>query len=87
MPRASGRRSHEIDYKIHGTEMQYVEVELDPGETVQAEPGAMMYMTAGIRMDTHFGDPNQQQGFMGKLLSAGKRAVTGESLVHDHLHQ
>lgn len=76
----SSRRSHEIDYKIHGTEMQYVDVELDPGETVQAEPGSMMYMTAGIQMDTHFGDPNQQQGFMGKLLSAGKRALTGESL-------
>ncbi len=75
------RRSDEIDYVINGSEMQYVEVTLDPGETVIAESGAMMYMTAGIRMETHLGDPSaQNQGFMGKLLSAGRRALTGESL-------
>src|SRR5688500_10156519 len=62
--------------------MQYVEVTLDPGETAIAEAGGMMYMTAGIQMQTVFGDPSapQQQGFFGKLVTAGKRALTGESL-------
>ena len=70
-----------IDYKIFGEEMQYAEVTLDPGETVVAEAGGMMYMTPGIKMETVFGDPSQQQtGFLGKLASAGKRLVTGESL-------
>jgi uncharacterized protein (TIGR00266 family) len=74
-------KSDVIDYKIHGTEMQFVELELDPGETVIAEAGGMMYMTAGIQMQTVFGDPSQQnQGFMGKVLGAGKRLLTGESL-------
>ncbi|MGI8905937.1 MAG: TIGR00266 family protein [Candidatus Sumerlaeaceae bacterium] len=78
---ASGKRSDEIDYKIHGGEMQYVDVMLDPGEMVIAEPGMMMYMTPGVKMDTVLGDPSaQNQGVMGKLLSAGKRALTGESL-------
>jgi uncharacterized protein (TIGR00266 family) len=77
----SVRRSDEIDYKVHGTEMQYVDITLDPGEMVIGEPGMMMYMTSGIKMDTVLGDPSQQnQGMMGKLLSAGKRALTGESL-------
>lgn len=75
------RRAHDIEYRINGAEMQYAEIDLDPGETVIAEPGAMMYMTTGIRMETHLGDPNKSgQGFMGKLMSAGKRALTGESL-------
>jgi uncharacterized protein (TIGR00266 family) len=70
-----------IDYEIFGSEMQFAEVALDPGEMVIAEAGAMMYMTAGIRMETVFGDPAQQnQGFLGKVLSAGKRVLTGESL-------
>jgi uncharacterized protein (TIGR00266 family) len=70
-----------IDYQIFGEEMQYVEVTLDPGETVIAEAGVMMYMTTGITMQTVFGDPSkQQQGFLGKIASAGKRVVTGESL-------
>lgn len=74
-------RADVIDYEIFGSEMQYVEVTLDPGEMVTAEPGAMFYMTPGIKMETVFGDPaQQQQGFMGKLMSAGKRMVTGESL-------
>jgi uncharacterized protein (TIGR00266 family) len=74
-------KSDVIDYKIHGSEMQFVELELDPGETVIAEAGGMMYMTAGIQMQTVFGDPSQQgQGFMGKVLGAGKRLLTGESL-------
>ena len=70
-----------IDYKIFGEEMQYAEVTLDPGEMVVAEAGAMMYMSMGIKMETVFGDPSAQQtGFLGKLASAGKRLVTGESL-------
>lgn len=80
-PPPTQRRSDEIDYEIFGTEMQYVEITLDPGETVIAEAGAMMYMTPGIRMDTVFGDPSaQQSGFLGKVFSAGKRVLTGESL-------
>jgi uncharacterized protein (TIGR00266 family) len=70
-----------IDYKIHGSEMQFVEITLDPGETVIAEAGGMMYMTSGIQMQTVFGDPNQQGGgFLRKAMSAGKRMLTGESL-------
>src|SRR5437764_4394935 len=81
-PIPSGRSSDEIDYEIFGEEMQYVEITLDPGEMVTAEAGAMMYMTSGIRMETLFGDPSakQQQGFLGKVMTAGKRLVTGESL-------
>jgi uncharacterized protein (TIGR00266 family) len=78
-----GRRAHEIDFKIHGSEMQFVEVELDPGESAIAEAGSMMYMTPGITMETVFGDGSQQQrgsGVMGALLGAGKRLLTGESL-------
>lgn len=78
---ASARVSHEIDYEVHGEEMQYVEITLDPSETVIGEAGAMMYMTSGIKMETVFGDPSEQnQGVLGKLMSAGKRALTGESL-------
>ena len=73
--------NHEIDYRIHGEEMQYVEVELDPQETAIAESGAFMMMEDGIQMDTIFGDGSQQQsGILGKLFSAGKRLLTGESL-------
>ncbi len=72
---------HEIDYKIHGDDMQFVEVELDPQEAVVAEAGGMMYMDDGIAMQTIFGDGSQQNsGFMGALLGAGKRLLTGESL-------
>ena len=76
------RRAHEIDFKILGSEMQFVEVELDPGESAVAEAGGMMYMTSGITMETIFGDGSQQQrtGVMGALLGAGKRLITGESL-------
>ena len=71
----------EIDYKIHGEEMQFVEIELDPGESAVAEAGAMMYMSQGIEMNAIFGDGGGQDGgFMGKLLGAGKRLLTGESL-------
>ncbi|CUA83040.1 MULTISPECIES: TIGR00266 family protein [Gulbenkiania] len=70
-----------IDYEIFGDDMQYVEVELDPGEAAVGEAGAMYYMEDGISMDTVFGDgSNSGGGLMGKLLGAGKRLVTGESL-------
>jgi uncharacterized protein (TIGR00266 family) len=70
-----------IDYQIFGEEMQYVEITLDPGETVLAEAGVMMYMTTGIKMETVFGDPSaQNQSVWGKIASAGKRMITGESL-------
>jgi uncharacterized protein (TIGR00266 family) len=75
------RSNHEIDYRIFGEEMQYVEVELDPEETAIAEAGSFMMMDDGIQMSTIFGDGNQQQsGILGKLFSAGKRLLTGESL-------
>src|SRR4051812_3820933 len=61
-PSLPGRRAHEIDFKIVGSEMQFVEVELDPGESAVAEAGSMMYMTPGIQMETVFGDGSQQQG-------------------------
>jgi uncharacterized protein (TIGR00266 family) len=81
-PIVPGRRAHEIDFKIVGSEMQFVEVELDPGESAVAEAGSMMYMTPGIQMETVFGDGSQQQrsGVVGALLGAGKRLITGESL-------
>jgi len=70
-----------IDYEIRGAEMQFVEIELDPGEAAVGEAGSMMFMDAGIGMDTVFGDGSSQQGgLFGKLLGAGKRLVTGESL-------
>jgi uncharacterized protein (TIGR00266 family) len=72
---------HEIDYKIFGDDMQFVEVELDPNEATVAEAGGMMYMDDGIEMETIFGDGSPQQGgFMGALVGAGKRLLTGESL-------
>jgi uncharacterized protein (TIGR00266 family) len=75
------RTNHEIDYRIFGEEMQYVEVELDPQETAIAEAGSFMMMDEGIQMETIFGDGSKQQsGFLGKLMSAGKRVLTGESL-------
>jgi uncharacterized protein (TIGR00266 family) len=71
----------QIEYKIYGDDMQFVEVELDPNEATVAEAGGMMYMEDGIEMETVFGDGSQQQGgFMGALLGAGKRLLTGESL-------
>jgi uncharacterized protein (TIGR00266 family) len=72
---------HEIDYKIFGDDMQFVEIELDPREATVAEAGSMMYMESGIEMETIFGDGSQQtSGFLGSLVSAGKRLLTGESL-------
>jgi uncharacterized protein (TIGR00266 family) len=72
-------RCHEIDFEIYGDDMQFVEVELDPGESAVAEAGAMMYMDEGIEMETVFGD-GTESGFFGKLVGAGKRLLTGESL-------
>lgn len=75
-------QNHEIDYKIYGEELQFVEIELDPNETAIAESGSFMMMDDGIQMQTIFGDGSQQQsgGILGKLLSAGKRLLVGESL-------
>ncbi len=75
-------QNHEIDYRILGEEMQYVEIELDPNETAVAEPGAFMMMDDGIQMETIFGDGSNQQnnGLLGKLFSAGKRMLVGENL-------
>ena len=73
--------AHEIDYRIYGEEMQYVEIELDPQEGVIAEAGGFMMMDDNIKMETIFGDGSKQDsGFMGKILGAGKRILTGESL-------
>jgi len=81
LPDYSQRNAHEIDYTIYGEEMQYVEVELDPQEAVIAEAGSFMMMDEGIKMETIFGDGSQKdQGIFGKILGAGKRILTGESL-------
>jgi uncharacterized protein (TIGR00266 family) len=81
-PPSAAELADEIDYEIFGNEMQYVEMRLGPGQMVIAEAGGMMYMTTGIRMETVFGDPSarQQGGLLGKVVSAGKRMLTGESL-------
>ncbi len=82
-PAAVAPASDEIDYVIYGQEMQYVEVELDPGESAVAEAGSMMFKDATVGMTTVFGDASrgsQNQSFMGKLLGAGSRLLTGESL-------
>ena len=76
---------HEVDYRIMGNDIQAVEVELDPGETVIAEAGAMNWMEDGITFETKMGDGSDaNQGLFGKLMSAGKRAITGESLFMTH---
>lgn len=72
-------KSDEIDYTIYGDDMQFVEIGLDPGEAVLSEAGAMMFMTEGIEMETQFGG-GSDGGFLGKLFTAGKRMLTGESL-------
>jgi uncharacterized protein (TIGR00266 family) len=78
-------RSHDLDYRIIGDDIQLVEIELDPRETVIAEAGTMMYMDSQIRFDTKMGDGSEpNQGLMGKLLSAGSRVLTGESLFVTH---
>jgi len=78
-------RCHEVDYELIGSEMQLVEIELDPGETVIAEAGAMTYMEEDITFETRMGDGSDpDEGLMGKLFSAGKRALTGESIFTTH---
>jgi uncharacterized protein (TIGR00266 family) len=79
---------HEIDYKIFGDDMQFVEVELDPREATVAEAGGMMFMDDGIEMETIFGDgsSSQQGGVLGALMGAGKRLLTGESLFMTVFH-
>ena len=78
-------QSHEIDYKIIGHDVQLVEIELDPAETVIAEAGAMLYMEDGIRFETKMGDgSNPGAGFFDKLIGAGSRLITGESLFLTH---
>jgi len=77
--------SHEIEYRILGHDMQLVEIILDPGETVIAEAGSMTYMEAPIRFETRMGDgADPDEGLFGKLFSAGKRMLTGESLFTTH---
>jgi uncharacterized protein (TIGR00266 family) len=83
IPEVPGRQSHEIDFKVFGDDLQFVEVELDPGESAVAEAGSMMYMSGGIEMNTVFGDGSQSSvsgGVMDRLIGAGKRLLTGESL-------
>lgn len=78
-------KCHEVDYEIIGGDMQIVEVELDPGETVIAEAGAMNYMHEGITFEAKMGDGSTaNEGILGKLLSAGKRVLTGESIFITH---
>ncbi len=78
-------RCHEVDYEIIGNDMQMVEVELDPKETVIAEAGAMNYLEEGISFEAKMGDGSEpDQGFLGKVFSAGKRVITGESIFMTH---
>jgi uncharacterized protein (TIGR00266 family) len=79
------KRSHEVDYQIHGDDLQMVEVELDPGEVVIAEAGSMNWMEEGIGFEARMGDGSQPQaGFFDKLLDAGNRVLTGESVFMTH---
>ncbi len=77
--------SHEIDYRIFGDDIQFIEIELDPNETVIAEAGAMVYMEQGITFETRMGDgASPDRGMMDKLIQAGSRLITGESLFLTH---
>lgn len=76
---------HEVDYEIYGSDLQMVEIVLDPGESVVAEAGSMNYMEEGICFEARMGDGSQpSEGFIGKLFSAGKRVLSGESLFMTH---
>lgn len=78
-------KAHEVDYQIFGDDLQFVEIELDPGETVIAEAGMMMYMEDGIGFETKMGDGSKPKaGFLDTVVSVGKRALTGESLFMTH---
>ena len=82
---SSRQRCHEIDYQIVGDDLQMVIVELDPGETVIAEAGGMTYMEQGIQFETKMGDGSKpEQGFFGKMMTVGKRMLTGESIFMTH---
>lgn len=82
---SSRQRCHEIDYQIVGDDLQMVIVELDPGETVIAEAGGMTYMEEGIQFETKMGDGSKpEQGFFGKMMTVGKRMLTGESIFMTH---
>ena len=79
------RRSHEVDYQIHGDDLQFVEVELDPGETVIGEAGAMMFLDSGVTFEAKMGDGAEpEKGMFGKLMDAGKRALAQESIFITH---
>ena len=81
LPATRAQTSDQIDYRIFGEDMQFVEVELDPGESAVAEAGTLMYKDSVVRMETVFGDGSASTGgFMDKLMGAGKRLITGESL-------
>ena len=78
-------KSHEVDYEIFGDDMQVVEIELDPGETVIAEAGAMNWMDSGVSFEAKMGDGSKaDEGLIGKLWGAAKRTITGESLFLTH---
>ena len=78
-------KSHEVDYELIGDDMQIVEIELDQGETVVAEAGAMNYMEDGITFEARMGDGTEaNEGLLGKLLGAGKRMLSGESIFMTH---
>jgi uncharacterized protein (TIGR00266 family) len=78
-------KAHEVDYQVFGDDLQFVEIELDPGETVIAEAGMMMYMEDDIGFETKMGDGSKpKEGFLDKVVSVGKRAITGESLFMTH---
>lgn len=80
--------AHELDYSIHGNEMQFVEIGLDRGESVLAESGALMMMDQDIEMKTIFGDGTSQgSSIFGKLVGGAKRLITGEGLFYDFIHQ
>ena len=84
-PVKTSRKCHEVDYEIVGDDLQMVIVELDPHETVIAEAGAMTYMEEGIQFEAKMGDGSEpEQGFFGKMLSVGKRVITGESIFMTH---
>ncbi len=78
-------KSHVVDYTVYGDDMQFVEVELDPGETVIAEAGVLMYLESGITFESRMGDGSKPNaGFMDKLISVGRRVITKESLFMTH---
>jgi len=85
VPAPAGQKSHDVDYTLIGEEMQIVEIELDPGETVIAEAGSMNYMDQSIKFETKMGDgSNPKSGFWDKMKQVGKRVFTGESLFMTH---